>query len=367
MKILSNGQFVDYQDNLHVIDKRISYQEGNKVSIHSDGAYIIPGLVDQHIHGVAGVDVMDGSEESIKKMCDELVKEGTTTFLPTTMTCSVDDIKQALKVVKDNEAYDGGAKIGGVHLEGPFISGEYIGAQNPNYLQPLNGDLLKELNEDKLIKMVTYAPELDSNHEFLNVLVSEGITPSVGHSGASCGEVIKAHENGLKCVTHFHNGQSGHSHREPGVVSAGFATDINVELIVDKIHLHDDTVRLVDHVKSEDQIILVTDSMSAKCMKDGKYDLGGQTVIKTGNEARLESGTLAGSVLRLIDGVKNYHNITETDLAHAVKLATINPANNLKLENIGLLDPGYYFDVVVLNQDLEVVQTFVNGCVKYEK
>ncbi len=367
MKILSNGNFEAYQNNLFVNEQKISFTSGNQVTFHKDAKYIVPGFIDQHIHGVGGYDVMDDNSEAILNMSNLLPQEGTTSFLATTMTCSLDDIRRSLKFSKEAMSIASGAKVQGVHLEGPFISSDYLGAQNPNYLQKLDTNLINELNQDGIIKMITYAPEYDTNNEFLKELVKHNITPSVGHSGASCDCVTNAINDGLKCITHFHNAQSGHHHRDPGVVTAGFLSDINVELIVDKIHISEPTLKMIDHTKSNDQIILVTDAISAKCMKDGDYELGGQKVIKKGGEARLENGALAGSVLRLIDGVKNYHEVTDRKLAEVINLVTINPARNLKLENIGQIKEGYYFDITVLDENLDVCQTFVNGEVKYER
>lgn len=367
MKLLSNGKFIDYNNNLFINGSKIDLNQGDIPNFHPDGVYIVPGFIDQHIHGVGGYDTMDEDENAIKEMAKLLVQEGTTSFLPTTMTSSIKDIKRSLKYIKDYQDYDGGAKILGAHLEGPFISGEFIGAQNPSHLQELNSDLIKELNQDNIIKMITYAPEFDVEHKFLKTIVDNNITPSVGHSGASCECVTNAYQNGLKCITHFHNAQSGHHHRDPGVVTAGFLEDINVELIVDKIHISEPTLKMIDKTKNSDNIILVTDAMSAKCMKDGNYELGGQKVIKKGNEARLLNGALAGSVLRLIDGVKNYTKVCEKDLSEVIKLVTTNVANNLNIDNIGEIKQGYYFDITVLDKDLNVVQTYVNGEVKYEK
>lgn len=367
MKILSNGKFIDYNNNLYIDGNKISFTSGELSTIHPDGKYIVPGFIDQHIHGAGGYDVMDKNKHAISEIAKILPMEGTTSFLATTMTCDIDDIKQSLAYVKSEMINFNGARVLGAHLEGPFISNEYIGAQNPNYLQPLNNDLLNELNKDNIIKMITYAPEYDVDHKFLKNLVDNKITPSVGHSGATCDCVTQAYNNGLKCITHFHNAQSGHHHREPGVVTSGFLNDINVELIVDKIHLAPDTIKMINHTKKLNNIILVTDAMSAKCMKDGDYELGGLKVIKAGNEARLENGALAGSVLRLIDGIKNYQEITHLELAQVIELVTINPAKNLNIANIGLIEEGYYFDITVLDEELNVVQTFVNGEVKYER
>lgn len=368
MKILQNNEFHEYTGNLFINGNKISFVTGNKVEFSSKGKFIVPGFIDQHIHGSNGYDVMDNTMEAVNEVAKSIVSEGTTTFLPTTMAYDLQVTKSVLNNIYSSIGKTDGAKIAGAHLEGPFISPKYVGAQNPIYQLDPNVEILKMIDPNDVIKLITYAPENDNNMEFLKYLKSKNIVPSVGHSNATCSCVNEAIKNGLLSFTHFHNAMSPHSHREPGVVTAGFSNvDTNVELICDKIHVHPDVINTMYKVKTCDNITLVTDSMSAKNMVDGEYNLGGQAVFKKGNEARLESGSLAGSVLRLSDGLKNFVEVTECDLAEAIKMVTVNQCRLLNLENIGELKENYYFDVVVLDENLEVVQTFVDGKLLFEK
>jgi N-acetylglucosamine-6-phosphate deacetylase len=246
---------------------------------------------------------------------------------------------------------------------------DYKGAQNPIYLVEPNVEAFKLLNGYNNIKLVTYAPELDENLEFTKHLVENNVMPSVGHSGATCNQVNKAIALGLDNFTHFHNGSSGHHHREPGVVTSGLLNKTaKVELIVDGIHLHPDAVKMVYNVKGYENIILITDAMRAKGCPDGEYDLGGQAVIKEGPKATLkEGGSLAGSVLEMNHALSNFMKFTGATHEEVFKMASLNAAKHLKLENKGSLQEGYDADITILDKDLNVLKTIVNGEVKYGK
>lgn len=362
MEILRDFNFIPYEDNLYTNHGKISFDSGTLLDIPSEGYYIVPGFIDQHIHGVNGSDVMDGTLESIDNMCKALVKEGTTGFLPTTMTCSVEDITKALENIYQYQKHNEGAIIYGVHLEGPFISEKFIDAQNPKYIQVPNKKVFDELNVHHLVKLITYAPEDDIDLLFTKHLVHRGVIPSVGHSNATCKQVNDAIENGLGNFTHFYNASSGHHHRNPGVVTSGLANkNINVELIVDGIHLHQEIVKMVYEIKGWRNITLITNEMRAKSMPDGEYDLGGQTVIKIGNEARLADHTLAGSVLEMNQAIKNMHEFSGCPLNEAFLMASFNPAQLLGLNNVGLITEGFDCNITVLDKDFNVVATYIKG------
>ncbi|MGL5692777.1 MAG: N-acetylglucosamine-6-phosphate deacetylase, partial [Peptostreptococcaceae bacterium] len=219
------------------------------------------------------------------------------------------------------------------------------------------------------IKKVTYAPELDDNFEFTKYLCENNIIPSAGHSSATFEDIEKAVSYGLSSITHFHNGQSPHHHRTPGVVTAGFTFDeLKTEVIVDGVHLHPDTVKSVVKIKGINNVTLITDSMEAKGLEDGDYELGGQKVIKVKNEVRLESGSLAGSVNTMIDSIKNVMSFAKCSLEDAVTMASTNPAKELGLLTTkGSLDIGKDADIVILNNDYNVVKTICRGKVAFEK
>lgn len=365
MQILKGFEFEEYDNNLNNLDGKISFTSGEKIEFDKRGKYIVPGFIDQHIHGAGNIDTMDN--EGIEKICELLLHEGTTSFLPTTMTYDLKVVKEIIDNLETKEIPNG-ANILGVHVEGPFIEGvKYIGAQNKQYVTAPNQNDLAKLNETNFVKMVTYAPELDANLEMTKYMKKENIVGSIGHSGATMSEAEEAIENGACCFTHLHNACSGHHHRNPGIVSAAFASDCVAELIVDGIHIHPDAVRMSYDVLGSDQIILVTDAMRAKGMVDGEYDLGGQTVYKNGSEARLENGALAGSVLLMNDAVRNMVKFSKCSLAEAIKMASYNPAKNLGIKNKGLIKEGFDCDIVVLDENLNVIETYVNGSRKWRR
>ena len=367
MKILINKNFEEYNDNLYINNKKISFQNGEKIKVDKRVKYIVPGFIDQHIHGGYGYDIMDNNIENYLQLKNNLPKEGTTGFLATTMTYDMNIIKEIIE--KINEIKDEkGSIIYGIHLEGPYISKEFIGAQNPKYLKKPNIKEFEGINKTKLIKLVTYAPEEDDNLLFTKYLLKNKIIPSVGHSNAKVFEVNSAINEGLKNFTHFHNASSPHHHRHPGVVTSGLANrNINVELIVDGIHLHPDVVKMVYEIKGFENITLITDAMRAKAMDDGVYDLGGQKVNKIKNEARLEDGTLAGSVLKMNEAIKNMIDFTSCPINEAFLMASFNPAKLLGLKNVGLIKEDYDFNITMLDENFDVITTYINGEVVFNK
>ncbi len=362
MKILKQDKLVDYTQPIFIHNGKVSFEEGTEVKINANAKYIVPGFIDQHIHGAGGADTMDNSEEAIAKFAMTLPKEGTTSFLPTTMTYDLGVVKEVLTKINDHQLGEKEANIVGVHMEGPFISPDFIGAQNPVYQQDPNAEMFKLVNELDLIKVVTYAPELDDNFALTEYLSSKNIVASVGHSGASAAQVNEAIEHGLNNFTHFHNASTGHHHREPGVVTSGLMNkDVKVELIVDGIHVHPDVIKAVYQIKGYENVIIITDAMRAKGEPDGEYDLGGQSVFKKGPEARLASGVLAGSVLEMNDAVRNMVEFTGCSPEEAFKMASLNVAEHLNLDTKGKIETGYDFDITVLDENYNVLQTFVAG------
>ncbi len=371
MKILLENILQNYDEEKHIFNNNgeISQKTGEKINFSKEVEYIVPGFIDQHIHGLLGYDTMDNTEESLIQQSKGLLKEGTTSFYPTTMTADLKRLDSVLKTIKDSISKVKGAQILGVHLEGPFINVDKIGAQNPKGIQTLNVDNISSLKNLDIVKMVTYAPELDKNYNFTKFLKENNIIGSVGHSNASAEEVLEAEKNGLMCFTHLHNGCSGYDHRNPGVVTAAYISDkAHKEIIADGIHIEKYTLMSTYKNIGSDKINLVTDAMRAKSMEDGEYDLGGLKVIKKGNEARLkESGSLAGSVLEMNKAVKNMKKLSECTLEEAFKMASYNQSQLFNLKTKGLIKEGYDFDITCLNKELEVVEVYIKGEKVYDK
>lgn len=332
---------------------------------------VVPGFIDEHVHGAAGSDAMDGTMEDLGKIANALASEGTTAFLATTMTQSPENITKALKAVKAYRELspESGAEILGVHLEGPFISKDFVGAQPIEYVAKPSVEVFKKYQDASgdCVRIVTLAPEVEGSTELIKYLVSQNIVASIGHANATYADVKKAVEAGATNLTHTYNAMKPLHHREVGTVGSGFLFDeLNCECICDGIHVSGPAIQLLHKNKPADKMTLITDAMRAKHMPDGVSELGGQVVIVKNGEARLENGTLAGSVLKMNNAVKNVMKFLNLPLEEVVKLASQNPAKNLGVfDQMGSIKEGKRADFVILDKDLNVVQTVRNGKVIY--
>jgi len=335
------------------------------VVIDGGGLYLSPGFIDIHIHGAGGFDTMDGTYDAINNISKTIITHGTTSFLPTTMTCSDTDIKKAVEAITEaiNRGTEG-AKVLGAHLEGPFISTEMIGAQNPKYIQAPSIDSFKKLvgeNKNTIIS-ITLAPEVPGALELIEYLNKEDIIASIGHSKATHEEAIKGIASGVSHSTHLFNAMSGFHHREAGVVGAIFNSDITTEVICDGIHISYPSLKIAFNQKTTDKVILISDAMMACGMPEGTYSLGGQEVFVKDNAARLENGALAGSILTLDKAVRNLHKNTHFELPEIIKMATYNPAKLCKLQHKkGLIKEGYDADLILFDENINVKKVMVGG------
>lgn len=339
---------------------------------------VAPGFIDTHIHGYGGVDSNTNEAEHFLRMSEGLVKHGVTAFLPSTVTAPHEELLNACRAVKDavskwKEARASGevpgARILGIHLEGPYVNPVKKGAQNPAYIREASTkeilDYLRVAGD--LLKMVTLAPEVRGALDAISLLVSRGVVVSVGHTNATYEEALKAFAAGASRATHLFNAMRPIHHRDPGVIVAALeSSDVFIELIVDFIHLHPATVRFAINHAGTWRAVLVSDAISAAGLPDGEYSLGGLKVIVKGGVARLENGALAGSTLTLDRAVRNVASLGYT-LPEIARMASMNPARNLRLAGLGDVRPGYRADLVVLDDDLRVLATIVDGEVVYER
>ncbi len=340
----------------------------------SDDYVVIPGFVDEHIHGAGGYDAMDATENALNVIANSVAKEGTTTFLATTMTQSVENISKALinvdNYIKNNHI--DGARVGGVHLEGPFISPKFKGAQPLEYVASPCVEIFKNYYKlsGESIKIVSLAPEIDNAEQLIKYLNEIGVVASIGHSGAKYEDCDKAISLGVSNVTHTYNAQSPLHHRDIGVVGCALLRDeLSSEIICDTIHVSVPAIKLLIKNKPSSKVILITDAMRAKHMPDGESELGGQVVIVKNGEARLVDGTLAGSVLKMNDAIKNLVEKVEVPFLKAIDMATINPAKNIKMDDkIGSIKNGKNADITVINKNTyEIILTVRDGNVIYKK
>ena len=330
--------------------------------IDAKGNYVSPGFIDMHIHGSGGYDVMDGTAECLNAISSTVAKNGVTGFLATTMTMSKEKIYTALENIGYSMTKEApGAKILGAHMEGPFINKKYKGAQAEDFIIDPRFSFIEKYVD--VIKLITLAPEMDENFNFIKeVKEKTSIILSIGHTNAEYEQAMEAIENGISHATHTFNAMTPLNHRKPGVVGAIFNSEIYFELIADKIHVHPAIFKMLQKIKGMDKLILITDSMRAGCLNDGISELGGQKVIVKDNTARLEDGTLAGSILKLNQGIKNVMEFTGNGICEAIKLASLNPAKELGIEKQkGSLEIGKHADIVILDEEFNVKQTIVEG------
>ncbi|MCR8852308.1 N-acetylglucosamine-6-phosphate deacetylase [Lysinibacillus fusiformis] len=332
--------------------------------LDGSGKFLLPGFIDMHIHGSAQMDTMDASDEGLHIMAKSLLKEGTTSFLATTMTQSFDNIERAITNVAQFQPKLDEAEVLGLHIEGPFVSKQRAGAQPLDYIVQPDIEVITKWQalSGQKIKQITLAPEEPNGMTAVQSLSENGIIVSIGHSDATFEQMQEAVQLGASQGTHLYNQMRPFHHRDPGVVGGVLLLDaIKAELIVDFIHMHEGAVEMAYRLKGADGIILITDAMRAKGMPYGEYDLGGQLVHVTESGAHLSNGSLAGSILTMDQAVRNMHQITNCTLEELVKMSSYNAAQQLKLTNKGQLIEGYDADAVIVDEHLLLHQTIKAG------
>jgi N-acetylglucosamine-6-phosphate deacetylase len=334
-----------------------SHQTGD---LDLGGKMLLPGFIDIHAHGADGADVCDASTESLEQIAKTKLREGVTTWLPTTLTQPREDLVRIVETVA-GWADSAPLSIPGMHLEGPFINREKAGAQNSDFVRPPDIKELRELHEIFPACVLSLAPEMPGAEELIREATALGITCSAAHTAATYSTIKSALGSGLRHLTHFGNAMTGLHHREIGVVGAGLLERaLYLELIADGIHLAPDMIELILNTVPRDNVMLITDSVSASWQPDGDASLGGLAVEIKGGVARLkENGALAGSTLKFNQGLKLVQEITGESLQDLVATTSWNQARSLGLPKVGKIEPGYRGDLVVLTEDFEVDQTLM--------
>jgi len=329
----------------------------NKIDNSDFDHYIIPGFVDLHCHGGGGYDTMLGLSD-IQKMATYHLKNGTTTILPTTLTATLKDTVNAVSGIKDFiKKNKNSTNILGIHLEGPFINPNKLGAQ-PNFTQNPNKDFIEKLIKEAPIKLITLAPELEGSEEFIEYSEENKIKVQFGHSLADCKccvNIMKKYNIGF---THLYNAMSGNDHRNPGVLTAALLHGDYAEIICDLYHVNSENIKLAN--KCIPGLYAVSDSISASGMPDGEYNFSNLTITKKNNQAWINKNILAGSVINMHDTFKNLLKI-DFSIEKAVSMTSYNAAQFISKQDIGKIEKDYLANLVVLDKKYNILDIYLNG------
>ena len=358
----------------------IDIQTNDVVVIDAEGRYVSPGFIDIHVHGGGGADFMDGTEKAFLQVAATHARYGTTSMLPTTLTSSREELFNTFHVYETADKKNvEGAKFLGLHLEGPYISINQCGAQNPQYIRNPDPKEYKEiLAATNVIKRWSAAPELEGALEFGKYLTEKGILAALAHTDAIYEEAVKGFENGYTLATHFYSAMSGvtrrNAFRYAGVIEAAYLIDeMDVEIIADGIHLPAPLLQLVYKIKGAERTALITDAMRAAGMPEGESVLGnmdtGLKVIVEDGVAKLpDRSAFAGSVATADRLVRNMIHMAGVSLNKAIEMLTQTPARILKIgHQTGSIGEGLAADLVIFDSNINIQLTMVNGNVVYKK
>ena len=356
--LIEDGRIKDVVSEVRLRADYAKYQTWD-----AGGRYVSPGFINIHIHGCFGADTMDKKPEAIKTMCQNLPAHGVTSFLPTTITASIEDIQAALDRVREfmkNPWLAQGAEVLGANMEGPFINPAHRGSHQVRHVVPARFSLVEPYAD--VVKYITVAPEEMDGFSFVDKCREAGIIVSIGHSGAIYEEAVDFFQQGVSHATHLYNAMSPLHHREPGVVGAVLEADnVVAELITDDVHCHPAAQRLACRLKG-DKLVLITDSCRACGLGDGVSELGGQQIYVEGGLATLADGTIAASVASMNEVVRNFARNTGLSLPRVVELVTKVPAQELDcLWQRGILEPERLANITVFDDDVNIFATFVRG------
>lgn len=358
--LLRQNKIVDVFNEERFLQKKF---RADTEIIDAKGAYIIPGMIDTHIHGIGGYGTEDCSVKSILGMSEKLLEFGVTSFIPTLYAMPREKMLKGIRAIVGAMGKEKGARILGMHLEGPFISPERLGVQLPESLSAVNLDYMDELweaSEGHIINM-TVAPELKHMRELALNCLAKGIVLQAGHTNATYKQMLEGMQARIFHVTHLFNAMSRMHHRDPGAVGAVFIhPELSCEIIADGIHIHPDIIKFLLNCKTLDKVVLVTDSLKPTKQDHLPLVANGDEVYLDKCFYRKSDNVIAGSALTMIDSVRNIVSYGFR-LEEAVHMASTNPARIMKQEHLGIVAPGYDADLVMIDKDLNVIGTIVQG------
>ena len=340
----------------------------NTPLLDASGCTIVPGFVDVHVHGGGGYDTMDATVVALREIARFKAQHGVTSFLATTVTATPQATAAAVaNVAAAPKTVDGGARLLGLHLEGPFISPQFPGAQSLQHIRPPDLDEFGAWIACGRVRMITLAPEVRGAEKLIARALEKEIIAVSGHTNAGFEETMAAFEQGVTQVTHAYNAMTGLHHRRPGTLGATLVHDgVYAQLIADNVHVHPAAMDILYRCKGIEKILLITDAMRAAGLEEGEYTLGDHVVTVRDDRCMLPDGTLAGSVLTMEKALKNFIAATGAGLDEAWPASSRNAATALGLaDEIGRIEIGYRADLVLLDADLTVVATLVGGEIAY--
>jgi N-acetylglucosamine-6-phosphate deacetylase len=350
--------------DIFIEGERISCESPGMESIDAIGLFAIPGLIDVHLHGCVGSEFATADGDGMRAMARYEASNGVTAICPTTLTLPEEKLAGACRRISRCET-PGGSAFAGIYLEGPFVSPKKLGAQNPGYVSKPDAELFRRLQSASggMVKVLAIAPELEGALDVIGE-ISGGVACSIAHTAADYDTAMKAFAKGARQVTHLYNAMPGLHHREPGVIGAALDSPAcRAELICDGVHVHPGVVRATFRMFGDDRVIMISDSMMATGLGDGKYELGGLPVTVRGNRATLaEGGAIAGSATNLMGCLRIAVREMGIPLHSAVKCASANPAKAIGVfRERGSLEPGKLADVVLLDERLNIKYMILRG------
>lgn len=360
-KVFIGNKFIE--GGIDFDDKFKSCGEGiTDGDVNANGAYIIPGLVDIHTHAAVDADASDGDADGMQKMSKYYASGGVTSWCPTTMTLKEHELIPAMNTIRDFVRPANGAKVAGIHMEGPFVSMAKRGAQNPDNIHVPDAELFKRLNDASggLVRVITMACEEPGALEAI-AEISKYCTVSIGHTTSDYDTAKRAYDVGATHLTHLFNAMPSLLHRDPGVIAAAYEAGATAEIITDGIHVHPAMIRIARDLFGKN-LVLISDSLRCAGMPDGDYTLGGQDItMKDGKATLTGTDTIAGSSIHLMEGVRRSVSFG-IKLEDAVYAATTAPARAINMsDTIGSIEKGKSADFCLLDKDLNVTDVYING------